>query len=300
MIPHPLRPPAGERRLAAGRQSELVVLRPDAAAPEVIYESRALIEAPNWTPCGAWLVYNADGRLWRLSVDGRQGPERIPSAPVENLNNDHLIAPDGATFFVTGKDGHVYAMPAAGGAPRRLTRPVPPGVICKRYAHGISPDGGTLALTVLRQGATGIVAHIAVMPATGGDEVLLTDGTVAVDGPDFSADGAWIWFNAGPDPAQIWRMRPDGRDARQMTDDDRVNWFPHPSPDGRWVVYLSYPPGTLGHPADCPVRLRRMPAAGGPATDLDAFTGGQGTINVPSWSPDGAALAYVRYPDCKD
>ena len=132
----------------------------------------------------------------------------------------------------------------------------------------------------------------------GSDERILTSGSGHRDGPDYSHDGAWIWFNSDHHGkgADLWRMRTDGSDLQQMTDDAQVNWFPHPAPDGGRVLYLAYPEGTTGHPADLPVSLRLMPPDGGAAQTIASFRGGQGTINVPCWAPDGRRFAYARYP----
>jgi Tol biopolymer transport system component len=130
----------------------------------------------------------------------------------------------------------------------------------------------------------------------GGGEVRLTQGEGHCDGPDYSADGGRIYYNCDRGGhAQIWVMAADGVGQRQLFADDCVNWFPHPSPDGRHLLYLAYPPGTLGHPADLPVALVLCDPEGGNRRRVREFIGGQGTINVPSWAPDGSAFAYVRY-----
>ncbi|SFK26208.1 WD40-like Beta Propeller Repeat [Mesorhizobium albiziae] len=297
-----MRPDAGARRLQADQISELVVIDRDGAQPRLVYDTRELIEAPNWTPDGQWLVYNGDGRLFRISPDGGDGPHRINSTPVENLNNDHVIAPDGQSIFVSANDGHLYVLPIAGGEPARVSGDNERSGGLRHYLHGISPDGGSLAYVGLERGPEGhSTTWICTMPATGGASAFLTDGGCPVDGPEFSADGEWIYFNSEaaatqPGHAQIFRMRRDGSAVEQLTHDARVNWFPHPSPDGLLVAYLSYPKGTTGHPADREVILRVMDPEGKDGRDLDAFNGGQGTINVNSWSPDSRYLAYVRYP----
>jgi Tol biopolymer transport system component len=84
-------------------------------------------------------------------------------------------------------------------------------------------------------------------------------------------------------------------DQEQVTRDEFNNWFAHPSPDGKWLVFLSYGKDVRGHPANKPVKLRLMPAAGGPVEDLVSLFGGQGSINVPSWSPDSKNVAFVSY-----
>jgi TolB protein len=58
---------------------------------------------------------------------------------------------------------------------------------------------------------------------------------------------------------------------------------------------LSYDKSVEGHPPNKDVALRIMPIAGGMPRVLATLFGGQGTINVPSWSPDGKYLAFVSY-----
>mgnify|MGYP000054630076 CR=1 FL=1 len=289
--------PKDPRRLSTGQVSELVVASRDGSRLTVIYETAELIEAPNWTPDGAALIYNGDGRLWRISVDGSEGPQRINTTPVEDLNNDHVISPDGRWIYMSANDGHIYRTGMAGGRPERISPDQDAARGYRFYLHGISPDGTELAYVGLETGGGKVVTRICTLPAKGGAIRELTDGSCPVDGPEYAPDGA-IWFNSEaaasrPGHAQIFRMK-DG--LVQMTHDERVNWFPHISPDGGIVAYISFPPGTLGHPADKDVIIRTMKPDGSGTRDIDRFNGGQGSINVPSWAPDGSAFAYVRYP----
>jgi len=98
---------------------------------------------------------------------------------------------------------------------------------------------------------------------------------------------------------QIWRMKPDGHDQEQITDDEYNNWFPHVSPDGQWLVIISYPPDihAAEHPYYQPCYLRLLPIAGGRPKVIAYLYGGQGTINVPSWSPDSRRIAFVSNTD---
>lgn len=292
------RPGKSRRRLRDGQVSELLVIDAFSGQATCIYETADLIEAPNWTPDGRWLIFNADGRLFRISPDGETGPERIVTAPIENLNNDHVLSPDGQTIFMSNGDGHLYAAPVIGGVPRKVSNGHEG--FFRYYLHGISPDGQTLSYVAI-EGEEPRRINIFTIPADGGPDTRLSDIDKPNDGPEYSPDGRWIYFNSEraaqkPGHAQIFRMRPDGSGIEQLTFDERVNWFPHCSPDGQWIVYISYPQDTLGHPPDKDVILRRMRPDGSESADIIALFGGQGTINVNSWSPDSRRFACVAYP----
>lgn len=292
-----MRPKPDTQWLEAGQRSELVIMDLESGVVETVYDSYSLFEAPNWSLDGNSLIINGDGRLWRISTDAQQGPDRIRTTPVENLNNDHVLAPDGNSVFISANDGHIYRVALIGGEPERVTHLESQ----RHYLHGVSPKGDQLAYVALHMDAGRVVTRIATIAATGGESRFLTDGSCPVDGPEYSADGQWIYFNSEasatkPGHAQIFRMRTDGSSLEQLTFDERVNWFPHPSPDGKHLVYISYPSGTEGHPPNKQVEIRSMPAEGGKPRILDSFLGGQGSININSWSPDSTKFAYMRYP----
>lgn len=249
----------------------------------------ARIEAPNWDPSGNSLLVNGAGRLFRVPL-AEPTLLAVDTGFADRCNNDHGIAPDGKRLVIshhTGRGSEIYTLPAGGGEPVAVTRHAP------SWWHGWSPDGARLAYVAARGSGPIDVYTIAV---EGGDEQRLTQGEGHCDGPDYSADGSLIYYNCDrTGHAQIWVMNADGTEQRQLFADDCVNWFPHPSPDGRHLVYLAYPSGTTGHPADLPVALVLCDPQGGGRRRVREFIGGQGTINVPSWAPDGNAFAYVRY-----
>lgn len=270
-------------------KSELIIHDVKSGENRIAFTTNDHIEAPNWTPDGKALIYNGGGLLFRLPLDSSM-PALIDTGSLNELNNDHGISPDGQTLAISDKteDGQscIYTLPISGGTPKRITKDT------LSYWHGWSPDGETHTYTARRDGAFDIFT----IPVGGGTETRVTQAMGHCDGPDYTPDGQWIWFNADKTgSAQLWRVRPDGSDLEQMTDDDRVNWFPHPSPNGEMLVYLSYPTGTLGHPGDLDVELRVMSLAGGAPRTIVELHGGQGTINVPSWSPDSTRFAYCRY-----
>jgi TolB protein len=287
------------RSLVAGQISQLVVIDIETASQTIVFEADEIIEAPNWTPDGETLIFNAGGELWRIDHQGSAAPEKINTGHLRDLNNDHVLSPDGKTIYVSSNDGHLYSLPVTGGAPVRVSNTH--DTRFHYYLHGISPDGATLAYVAVEGKGEGRRINIFTIPSAGGSDTRLSDISQPNDGPEYSPDGAWIYFNSErasehPGHAQIFRMRSDGSGIEQLTFDERVNWFPHISPDGRQMVYISYPEGTLGHPADKNVILRLMHPDGGRPRDLVSFNGGQGTINVNSWAPDSRRFAYVAYP----
>ena len=255
-----------------------------------VYTTTNLIEAPNWSRDGASLVFNSKGRIYRLPVAGGE-PELIDTGFATRCNNDHGLSPDGKLLVISDQSQEqrrslIYILPVTGGTPRRVT-PLGPS-----YWHGWSPDGQTLVYCGERGGKFDIYT----IPAAGGEEKRLTIADGLDDGPDYSPDGHWIYFNSErTSTMQIWRMHTDGSQQEQMTSDEFNNWFPHPSPDGRWLVFLSYDKDVKGHPENKDVTLRIMPLAGGKIEVLAKLFGGQGTINVPSWSPDSCRVAFVSY-----
>jgi len=247
------------------------------------------IEAPNWSPDGGSLIYNGDGRLHRIPVAGGKA-EPMETGFASRINNDHGISPDGQLLAISDstqeKKSVIYTLPFAGGAPRRVTKNFP------SYWHGWSPDGKTLTYCGERRGKFDIYT----IPVEGGEEKRLTQGEGHNDGPEYSPDGKFIYFNSSRGGSmQVWRMTPEGTDLEQMTAGEANNWFPHISPDGRAMAYLSYGPGVTGHPANQDVTLYVMNLADRQGKVLAKLFGGQGTINVPSWSPDSKRLAFVSY-----
>ena len=185
-----------------------------------------------------------------------------------------------------GGRSHIYTLPVEGGKPKRVTARGP------SYFHGWSPDARELIFTGDRDGAIDIYK----IPAAGGEEQRLTNADGVDDGPEFTSDGKWIYFNSSrTGRMQIWRMTASGADQHQVSDDGFNNWFPHISPDGKWIAMLSYLPDVAAgdHPFYRQVSLRVMPVGGGPARVIAYLYGGQGTMNVPSWSPDSKRLAFV-------
>jgi TolB protein len=256
----------------------------------VVYVAPERFEAPNWTHDGASFLFNRNGSIYRLPVSGGE-PALIDTGFAKRCNNDHGISPDQTSLAISDQSqgdnqSIVYIVPIEGGVPRRITQKSP------SYWHGWSPDGKTLAFVGQRNDEFDIYT----IPVTGGEETRLTTAKGLDDGPEYSPDGKYIYFNSErTGHMQIWRMRADGSEQEQVTVDGWNNWFPHVSPDGAWMVFLSYAPDVKGHPENKDVMLRIMSLSDEKISVLAKLFGGQGTINVPSWSPDSKAVAFVSY-----
>ncbi|MHA6669833.1 TolB family protein [Homoserinimonas sp. A447] len=282
--------------------SQLIVKEVGSDDEHVLLETDFLIESPNWTPDGAWIIVNGGGKLYRLAADGTTGLTVIPTGDVANINNDHILSPDGTTVYFSAA-GHLFSVPIDGGTPVKISNDHPADRNYSYWLHGVSPDNQTLAyVSVEPEGSDPRGRrNLVTIPVAGGPDKPLSRGVVPFDGPEFSPDGTWIYYNSEeaaerPGHSQLFRMRPDGSGREQLTFDERVNWFPHLSPDGSLVVYLSYEAGTISHPADVDLEIRVMSASGGPVTTISTLFGGQGTLNTNSWAPDSKRFAYVAYP----
>jgi TolB protein len=263
---------------------------------QVLYRSATPVEAPNWTTDGSALIYNRSGRgegwggLYRFDLATRQST-LIDTGVANRNNNDHVLSFDGTMLGISdgaGSASTIYTVATGGGTPKRITALTP------SYLHGWSPDGKWLVYTGGRNKEFDIYR---IASDGSGTEVRLTDTPGVDDGPEYSPDGNYIYFNSvrGGGTMQIWRMTADGNNPEQITKDDLNNWFPHISPDGQSIAFISFPKDV--DPADHPyykrVYLRLMPVDGGTPRVIAYVYGGQGTINVPSWSPDGRMVAFV-------
>lgn len=271
--------------------SNLEILDLASGNATIVHQYRGSFQAPNWTRDGKALIYAQEGHLYRYDLSSRSTAQINTGFATRN-NNDHVLSFDGrmlgiSNHVVEDSDASIiFTLPATGGTPTRVTAQGP------SYLHGWSPDGRWLVYTGQRNGELDVYK----ISATGGDEIRLTNAPGLDDGPEYTPDGSYIYFNSSRSGRmQIWRMRPDATGQEQITNDGFNNWFPHISPDGKWIVYLAFPLDVApdDHPFYKHVLLRLMPIGGGPARVIAYVYGGQGTINVPSWSPDGTRLAFV-------
>lgn len=280
--------------------STMELLEVHTGALTSILQSNEPFEAPNWTRDGKQLIVNVSGsgpnKGILRTIDLATGEmTRLPTGAAVRNNNDHVLSFDGTQLAISNHEGEagtstIYTLPTTGSdSPVQITDPA----WGHSFLHGWSPAADKLIYTAQRNDQWDIY-QVDIATRT---ETPLTNHPALDDGSEYTADGQWIYFNSTRSGTmEIWRMRPDGADPEQVTDDALNNWFPHPSPDGKWLVFLSYGPDVA--PADHPyykhVTLRLMPLdASAPPRVIAYVYGGQGTINVPSWSPDSQRIAFV-------
>ena len=277
-------------------ESELVLLNIKTGKEKVILRERRHFEAPNWSRNGKYLIINSGGKLEKVSVKGKKLGV-ISTGFADQCNNDHGLTFDGKWLVISHNDSRVtspggssriFILPATGGTPRLITTDYP------SYWHGVSPNNQWITYCAMRNDQWDIYkTHV-----IGDEEIRLTDAEGLDDGPEYSYDGQWIYFNSHrTGRMHIYRMCPDGSGQAQLTSDEYDNWFPHPGPDNKSIAYIAYIEDQKGgHPFGKNVKLRLLDMETNQVRDLTSvFYGGQGTINVHSWSPDGRSIAFVRY-----
>jgi len=257
----------------------------------IVYRAPTKMDAPHFTPDGSTLFFNREGRIERLVLGESESPVKIDTGFATHCINDHGISPDGTQLVISdlteGGKSLMYLLPIAGGTPKRIN------VAAPALWHGWSPDGQTIVYGAERNHDYDVFT----VPLAGGPETRLTSVHGNDNGPDYTPDGKWIYFHSVRSGRfQIWRMHTDGSQQEQVTDDEFSNWFPHPSPDGKWIAILSTKvvPDT-GHPPDGEYQLRLISTAGGAPREVSRFFGGNGSFNVPCWSPDSRRIAYSSY-----
>lgn len=259
----------------------------------ILHSAPNSLQAPNWTPDNKYLIYNEDGLLRRYELSTGKISVLNTGFAREN-NNDHVLSFDGKQMAISNHTGPghtsvVYTLPISGSdKPEQITSEKDG----HSYLHGWSPDGSKLLFT----GQRGKEWNIWSVDIATKKQTRLTEDPLLDDGPEYTPDGKYIYFNSvRTGTMKLWRMKPDGSEQEQVTFDEYNDWFPHISPDGKWIVFISFPKeiDPSSHPFYQKVYLRLMPAGGGVPRTIAYVYGGQGTINVPSWSPDSKKIAFV-------
>ena len=273
--------------------SHLEVMEVQTGLRKILHSAPNSLQAPNWTKDGKTLIYNSEGKMYNYDL-AKGTISQLNTGTIINNNNDHVMSFDGKMIALSNHVGDkristLFTMPIGGSdKPTMITAPDSG----HSYLHSWSLDGKKLIFTGQRNKQFDIwQIDIATKK-----ETPLTNTTTLDDSPELSPDGKWLYFNSTrTGTMKLWRMKPDGSNPEQVTFDEYNDWFPHFSPDGKWIVYISFPKEIEPneHPWYKKVYLRLMPASGGIARNIAYLYGGQGTINVPSWSPDSKRIAFV-------
>ncbi len=262
---------------------------------KILYTATNSLQAPNWSRDGKYLLYNSEGLMYKYTLaDGKI--ETLNTGNANQNNNDHVISFDGKMLAISSHVGEkristLYTLPITGSDnPVQITSSSPASG--HSYLHSWSPDGKKLIFTGQRNNQYDIWS----VDIATKKETALTNSPTLDDGPEFTPDGKYIYFNSvRTGTMKIWRMKADGSEQEQITFDEDNDWFPHFSPDGKWIVFISFPKdiNPTDHPFYKKVCLKLMPTSGGVPETIAYIFGGQGTINTPSWSPDGKYIAFI-------
>lgn len=275
--------------------SNLEVMDIESGHRKILHTAPNSLQAPNWTADNKYLIWAEDGLLNRYDLQTGK-ISNLNTGFADDNNNDHVISWDNERMAISHWTGEgpqrrsvLYVMPISGADhPEKITSEKSG----HSFLHAWSRDDKQLIFTGQRNDQWDIWA----IDIASKKETQLTDNPYLDDGPEVSPDGKWIYFNSTrTGTMQIWRMKADGSEEEQVTFDEYNDWFPHFSPDGKWIVYLSFPKDIdpTDHPFYKKVYLRLMPASGGIPKTIAYIYGGQGTINVPSWSPDSRQIAFI-------
>jgi TolB protein len=277
--------------------SHLEVMDINTGLRKILYSAPNSLQAPNWTPGSKRILYSSEGLLYSFDLK-TAAIEKINTGAINDLNNDHVLSMDGKMLGISnhlGGKSTIFILPTTGSdKPVQITA----DSLAPSYLHGWSIDKKRLIFTGLRNKQWDIWA---IDIATKKETALTNDPTLD-DGAEYTPDGKWIYFNSvRTGTMKIWRMKPDGTNPEQVTFDECNDWFPHISPDGKWIVYISFSkdldPTT--HPFYQKTYIRLLPINGGAPKNIAYVYGGQGTINVPSWSPDSKQIAFISNTQIK-
>ena len=268
--------------------------------------------SPNWTPDGRYFVTDMGGELYRIPVVGVDAgkPEKINVSQKMMATNDHALSWDGRKIAITGI---TPPMPAKIRSAADIHNPLfimnmdgsDAREIHLGWLHGWSPDGKHVVYVQYHVDNFDIYR----INIDGSGELLMTTNKAQDDGPEYSADGKWVYFCSNRSGKwDAWRMPaggagPDDKLAERITHGtDTQDWFPHISADGKWLYTISYP---IDHPDHTyigdgiKIKLLRLKngvaAKGAELTTVSTFFGGQGSANTGGWAPDSKKFAWTAY-----
>ena len=244
---------------------------------------------PNWSPKGDRLVCTgfvgpgiATSQIWSVK---RDGSDPIEITHGETFDKNPIWAPDNEHIFFISDRGGIYDIwwtPVDDrGRPTDETKALTAGVGVGTIA--LSKDGSKLAYAKLVESTN--IWSIPVIPdctLTVDQAKRITDDNNYIELLSCSPDGKWIAFDSNRSGnVDIWIMRIDGTELRQLTTHPAHDWGPNWSPDGKMLAFHSLRNGNRD--------LFMMPVAGGAVKSL---TNHPEQDFLPRWSPDGEKILF--------
>jgi Tol biopolymer transport system component len=170
----------------------------------------------------------------------------------------------------------IWQLSVADGQARRVTNDL-------NSYHGVSFAAMSNALVTIRSGRT-TGFWVAPGEDTGRAERITSgagDLVGEVMGLAWTPDGRLVYGSNASGNLNIWIMGPDGKQQRQLTVGSQIDVKPTVSPDGRFIVFVSWRTGTS--------HLWRMDTDG---ANLRQLTNGEAET-YPHISPDGRFVVYL-------
>lgn len=266
-------------RSQGGLAAEIWTVPSAGGAPRRLIEQPpgVFADSPCFTPDGKDIVFmsNRAGatNLWMIAAEGRGEPERLTTGTGPDASPS--VARDGRIVFENSHSrSALLLLRPASGEVRELARHGAP-----LWAPSFSPDGRIVAFSRAEDDGAW---HIWLIPAGGGEPRRITSGTLPEIYPKFTPDGRFVVFSTwSPGPDRVWRVSVEGGPPEALTPErSEDDGYPDVAPDGR-LAFTRIEDG-VG-------RVHVASAGGG---DVRRLTASPST--VPSWSPDGAWIAFGR------
>ena len=243
---------------------------------------------PSWSPNGHRIAYS--GRLdhpvrgvWTVKADGGDATA-VTDHVATNWNP--TWSPDGKyLYFASDRSGsmNLWRVPIDEQSGETLGDPEPITTPAMFLGHiSLSADGRRLAYSSAT--VTSNIQGLAFDPESQSvveEPMWITNGSRRWSSPDPSPDGEWIAFYSLVAPeGNLYVIRSDGTELRQVTGDNAIDRMPRWSPDGDWLAFISDRGGLA--------EIWKIRADGSELTQLTS-----GASALPVWSPDGSRMVGI-------